>query len=487
MSTIKDLQPGLVWNNFYSLTQIPRPSKKEAKVIAFMKKWGEDHGLETFVDECGNVIIRKPATPGMENRKGVILQAHLDMVPQKNADKVHDFENDPIETRIEDGWVKANGTTLGADDGMGAAAAMAVLEATDIAHGPIEALFTIDEETGMTGANALQPGILKGEILMNMDSETEGELYVGCAGGVDTIGTFSPKFEDTPAGAAAYRIFVKGLKGGHSGMDINLGRANANKVINTLMLMAADKFGLRMATIDGGSLRNAIPREAEAIVVVPADKKDDFAAFVKEFEDITKEEFAGIEPDLAILCDPTDMPKKVIDTATQDKLFGAIARYPNGVIAMSADFEGTVETSSNLATIKMEGDKIVTAALTRSLVDASKDKLAEQIRKNLTDNGAEAYSTGDYPGWKPNINSPILNTMKEVYKSKFGKEPKIMVIHAGLECGILGSKYPHWDMVSFGPTLVHPHSPDEALYIDSVPKFWDFVVETLKNIPEINV
>ena len=484
MSTIKDLEPGLVWNNFYSLTQIPRPSKKEAKVIAFMKKWGEDHGLETIVEECGNVIIRKPATPGMENRKGVILQAHLDMVPQKNADKVHDFENDPIETHIEDGWVKANGTTLGADDGMGAAAAMAVLEATDIAHGHIEALFTIDEETGMTGANALQPGILNGDILMNMDSETEGELYVGCAGGVDTIGTFTPKFEDTPANAAAFRIFVKGLKGGHSGMDINLGRANANKVINTLMLMAAEKYGLRMATIDGGSLRNAIPREAEAIVVVPADKKDEFAAFVKDFEEIIKEEFAGIEPELAILCDPTDMPKQVIDTTTQDNLFGAIARYPNGVIAMSADFEGTVETSSNLATIKMEDGKIVTAALTRRLVDASKDKLAEQIRKNLTDNGAEAYSTGDYPGWKPNINSPILNTMKEVYKGKFGKEPKIMVIHAGLECGILGSKYPHWDMVSFGPTLVHPHSPDEALFIESVPKFWDFVVETLKNIPE---
>ena len=476
----------MVWNNFYSLTQIPRPSKKEAKVIAFMKKWGEDHGLETLVDECGNVIIRKPATPGMEDRKGVILQAHLDMVPQKNADKVHDFENDPIETHIEDGWVKANGTTLGADDGMGAAAAMAVLEATNIAHGPVEALFTIDEETGMTGANALQPGILNGEILMNMDSETEGELYVGCAGGVDTIGTFSPKYEAVPANAAPFRIFVKGLKGGHSGMDINLGRANANKVINTLMLMAAEKFGLRLATINGGSLRNAIPREAEAIVVVPAEKKDDFVAFVKEFEEITKTEFEGIEPELAILCDPTEMPNRIIDIETQDKMFGAVAKYPNGVIAMSADFDGTVETSSNLAIYKTDGDKIVTVALTRSLVDASKDKLAEQIRKNLTDNGAEAYSEGDYPGWKPNINSPILNTMKEVYKNMFGKEPKIMVIHAGLECGILGSKYPHWDMVSFGPTLVHPHSPDEALFIESVPKFWDFVVETLKNIPQIN-
>ena len=319
---------------------------------------------------------------------------------------------------------------------------------------------------------------------MNMDSETEGELYVGCAGGIDNIGTWTPSFENVPAGMTAYRLFVKGLKGGHSGMDINLGRANANKVMNAMLLMAAEKYGLRLANIDGGSLRNAIPREAEAIVVVPTDKKAEFEKYIAEYEAIAKEEFTKTEPELAILCEATAMPKQVIDVKTQDNLFTAIARYPNGVIAMSADFEGTTETSSNLATIKMEDGKIVCASLTRSLVDAAKDKLAEQIRKNLTDNGAEAYSTGDYPGWKPNINSPILNTMKRVYQEKFGKEPKVMVIHAGLECGILGSKYPHWDMVSFGPTLVHPHSPDEALLIESVQPFWDFVVETLKNIPE---
>ncbi len=481
--TIQELQPSGIWKNFHSLTQIPRPSKKEAKVIAFMKQWGEDHGLETMVDDCGNVIMRKPATPGMENRKGVILQAHLDMVPQKNDGNPHDFENDPIETHIEDGWVKANGTTLGADDGLGAAAAMAVLEATDIEHGPVEALFTIDEETGMTGANLLKPGVLQGDILLNMDSETEGELYVGCAGGVDNIGTWVPKYEDVPAGMVAYKLFVKGLKGGHSGMDINLGRANANKVLNTMMLMAAEKYGLRMACIDGGSLRNAIPREAMAIVVVPEAKKAEFEAYAQEYEAIVKEEFEGIEPEMSILCEPAEMPKQVIDIATQDNMFCAIARYPNGVIAMSNDFEGTTETSSNLATIKMEDGKIVCASLTRSLVDADKDKLAAQIRKNLTDNGAEAYSTGDYPGWKPNPSSPILNTMKAVYKEKFGKEPKVMVIHAGLECGILGSKYPNWDMGSFGPTLVHPHSPDEALLIESVAPFWDFLVETLKNIP----
>ena len=296
MSEMKDLQPNGIFKNFHSLTQIPRPSKKEAKVIAFMKQWGEDHGLETIVDECGNVIIRKPATPGMEDRKGVILQAHLDMVPQKNADKVHDFENDPIETRIEDGWVKANGTTLGADNGVGAAAAMAVLESTDLAHGPIEGLFTIDEETGMTGANQLKPGVLQGDILMNMDSETEGELYVGCAGGVDTIGTWTPTFEAVPADMKAYRLFVKGLKGGHSGMDINLGRANANKVMNTLLLMAAEKYGLRLAYINGGSLRNAIPREAEAIVIVPACHEAEFKKFAAEYEQIAKEEFSETEP-----------------------------------------------------------------------------------------------------------------------------------------------------------------------------------------------
>ena len=481
--TIQELQPSGIWKNFHSLTQIPRPSKKEAKVIAFMKQWGEDHGLETMVDDCGNVIMRKPATPGMENRKGVILQAHLDMVPQKNDGNPHDFENDPIETHIEDGWVKANGTTLGADDGLGAAAAMAVLEATDIEHGPVEALFTIDEETGMTGANLLKPGVLQGDILLNMDSETEGELYVGCAGGIDNIGTWTPSYEAVPAGMVAYKLFVKGLKGGHSGMDINIGRANANKVLNTMMLMAADKYGLRMACIDGGSLRNAIPREAMAIVVVPEAKKAEFEEYAKEYEEVVKEEFEGIEPEMAILCEPAEMPKQVIDLTTQDNLFCAIARYPNGVIAMSNDFEGTTETSSNLATIKMDEGKIVCASLTRSLVDADKDKLAAQIRKNLTDNGAEAYSTGDYPGWKPNPNSPILNTMKTVYQEKFGKEAKVMVIHAGLECGILGSKYPHWDMVSFGPTLVHPHSPDEALLIESVAPFWEFLVETLKNIP----
>ena len=481
--SIKNLEPNGLWKNFYNLTQIPRPSKKEEKVVAFVKEFGEKLGLETIVDSVGNVIIRKPATPGYEDRMGVILQAHLDMVPQKNSDKVHDFEKDPIETYIENGWVKANGTTLGADNGVGAAAAMAVLEATDLEHGPIEALFTIDEETGMTGANALESGVLKGDILINTDSETEGELYVGCAGGIDTCGYFTPKFEAVPAGSKAFQLVVKGLKGGHSGMDIILGRANANKVMNELLAYATEKLDARVADIQGGSLRNAIPRESFVTVTVSEDKAEELAAFVSQFETMKKEQFAAVEPDMSITIAPAEMPAQVMDKATIANIIEAVAKYPNGVIAMSKDFEGTVETSSNLAIVKLIDGKVMTASLQRSLVDASKDAVAAEMRELLEKCGAVAESTGSYPGWKPNINSPILHTMKKVYEEKYGKTPKIMVIHAGLECGILGSKYPNWDMVSFGPTLVFPHSPDEALKIDTVPLFWEFLAETLKNVP----
>ena len=481
---INELQPKEVFENFYSLTRIPRPSKKEAQVIAFMKKFGEDLGLETIVDEAGNVIIRKPATPGYENRKGVILQAHLDMVPQTNADTVHDFEKDPIETYVDNGWVRAKGTTLGADNGVGAAAAMGVLASKDLQHGPVEALFTIDEETGMTGANKLAPGFLKGDILLNMDSETEGELYVGCAGGIDTNACWTPKMEKVADGMVSYQLIVKGLKGGHSGMDINLGRGNANKIMNTLLIMTSQKFGVRLATINGGSLRNAIPRESFATVVLPAEKVEKMKTFVQEYESAVKEQYSETEPELAISMVETEMPAQVIDNKTFKNMMEAIAKYPNGVIGMSKDFEGTVETSSNLALVKFEDGKIITCSLQRGLVDELKDKLAEDIRAILTEHGATAESSGSYHGWKPNIDSPILATMKKVYNEKFGKEPKVMVIHAGLECGILGAKYPNWDMISFGPTLVHPHSPDEALNIESVTPFWEFLVETLKNVPE---
>ena len=482
--SINELQPKQVFENFYSLTRIPRPSKKEAQVIAFMKKFGEDLGLETIVDKAGNVIIRKPATPGYENRKCVILQAHLDMVPQKNADTVHDFEKDPIETYVDNGWVRAKGTTLGADDGLGAAAAMGVLASKDLEHGPIEALFTIDEETGMTGANKLEPNFMKGDILLNMDSETEGELYVGCAGGVDTNGCWTPKMEAVPAETTAFQLIVKGLKGGHSGMDINLGRGNANKIMNTLLIIASQKYGLRLATINGGSLRNAIPRESFATVVVATEKADKLKKLVDEYNETVREQFKETEPDLNVTIVDAEMPASVIDNKTFKNMMEAIAKYPNGVIGMSKDFEGTVETSSNLALVKLEDGKIITCSLQRGLVDELKDKLAADVREVLEAHGAKAESSGSYHGWKPNIDSPILATMKKVYLDKFGKEPKIMVIHAGLECGILGAKYPNWDMISFGPTLVHPHSPDEALLIESVAPFWDFLVETLKNVPE---
>lgn len=484
MSTIQDLEPKGIWKNFYSLTQIPRPSKKEEKIIAFTKEFCENLGLETIVDEVGNVIARKPATPGMEDRKGIVLQAHLDMVPQKNSGTDHDFEKDPIETYIEDGWVKAKGTTLGADNGIGAAAAMTVLEDTSLVHGPIEALFTIDEETGMTGANELKPGILKGDILLNMDSEDEGELYIGCAGGVDSTGEFAFKSEAVPADFKAYRLVVKGLKGGHSGLDIHLGRGNANKIINTLMLMAADKFKLRLAEFDGGSLRNAIPREAFATVVVPIEKAEKFEKFVTEFEAIVKDEFSETDGGVAVNAETTDMPQNVVDAKAQDQLFEAVAKCPNGVIAMSKDMEGVVETSTNLATVKMIDGEFVIGTLQRSSVDADKEKLSAQIREVFKKAGGKAYSSGDYPGWKPNVESPILHAMKDVYNNKYGRVPEVKVIHAGLECGILGSAYPNWDMISFGPTIRHPHSPDEKVNVDTVRLFWEYLVETLKHAPK---
>ncbi len=482
---ILELEPKALWKNFYNLTQIPRPSKKEEKVIEFVKKFGEDLGLETIVDEVGNVIIRKPATPGMEDRKGVILQAHLDMVPQKNADTDHDFEKDPIDAYVDGEWVTAKGTTLGADNGIGAAAAMAILESKDIEHGPIEALFTIDEETGMTGAENLKPGLLKGDILLNMDSEDEGELYIGCAGGVNTNATMEYKEEKTPENVVAYKVYVKGLKGGHSGLDINLGRANANKVMNALLLTAAEKFDIRLAELQGGSLRNAIPRESFATVVVPAENKEKFEQFVKEFAEIAKDEFKDTEPDMEIGAEPTDeIPEKVMSKEDQEKLFKAVAEAPNGVIAMSKSLDGIVETSTNLAIVNAKDGKVEIATLQRSLVDADRDKIAEQMRKVFTEAGLNAESDGEYPGWKPNPDSAILKEMKEIYSNKFGKVPEVKVIHAGLECGLLGAIYPNWDMVSFGPTIRFPHSPDEKVNIPTVQKFWDFLVETLKNVPK---
>ncbi|PLX13204.1 MAG: cytosol nonspecific dipeptidase [Marinilabiliales bacterium] len=481
---ILKLKPESLWKNFYELTQIPRPSKKEEKVRAYLKKFGEDLGLETIVDEIGNVIIKKPATEGMEDRKGIILQGHMDMVPQKNADTDHDFELHPIDAYIDGEWVTAKGTTLGADNGMGVAAAMSVLEAKDLEHGPVEALITMDEETGMTGAENLKAGVLDGDILLNLDSEDEGELYIGCAGGVDSMGVWDYKTETIEGENTTYNISVKGLRGGHSGLDINLGRGNANKIMNVLLVKATEKYGLRVAEINGGSLRNAIPRESFVVAVVPNENKEAFEQYVQEFEEIAKDEFSETEPNLMVIAEETDAVKEVIEQEVITNVFEAVSSCPNGTIKMSADFEGVVETSTNLAIVKSDGKMIEIATLQRSLVNEDRDKLSAEVRGAFEAAKGKANSTGAYPGWKPNPESPILKEMKEVYNNKFGKIPEVKVIHAGLECGILGDTYTNWDMISFGPTIRNPHSPDEMVKIDTVELFWDFLVETLKYVPK---
>ncbi len=482
---IATLKPELVWKNFYKLTQIPRPSKKEEKVIEFVKNFGESLGLETIVDHIGNVIIKKPATKGMENRKGIILQGHLDMVPQKNADKNHDFEKDPIEAYIDGEWVTANGTTLGADNGIGVAAAMAVLESDNLEHGPIEALFTIDEETGMTGANELKPGFLDGDILLNLDSEDEGELYIGCAGGINTTAIFDFHYEPAPTGFKAFKISVTGLKGGHSGLDIALKRGNANKIMNRVLINANEHYGMLLHSINGGSLRNAIPRESFAVTALPAEEVENFKDLVLELEDYYKQ-INTDDPGLKIRLEETEMPKEFIDVETLDGLLNAIHFCPNGALKWLKDMPEVVETSSNLAIVKSEGTQIKVLTLQRSSVESSKKEICNQLKENFEKYGAKVEFDGDYPGWEPNTNSDILKVMKEVYNNKFGKIPEVKVIHAGLECGILGATYPNWDMISFGPTIRFPHSPDEKINIKTVEKFWLYLIETLKNAPVKN-
>lgn len=481
---IRGLKPTDLWKNFAGICNVPHPSKKEEKITEFVKNFGENLGLETLVDELGSVIIKKPATKGLEDRMIVVLQGHIDMVPQKNNDIKHDFEKDPIDTYIDGEWVTARGTTLGADNGIGCAAAMAVLESTNIEHGPIEALFTIDEETGMTGAFGLKPGLLNGDILINMDSEDEGELYVGCAGGVNTNVEYHYTEEEVPADVDAYEIIITGLKGGHSGLDIQLGRGNSNKIINRIFHHSTKNFGMRLAKIDGGSLRNAIPRDAMAIVTIPKTHKAEFLNYIKEITAIIKSELSSTEPGLEIKVTETEKPSSLIDTKTQGNLIKGIYGCPNGVIRMSADMAGVVETSTNLAIVKSENGIIELSTLQRSSVDSAKDDLANMVGSVFELAEAEVKYEGKYPGWKPNVNSPILATMKDVYTNKFGKVPEIKVIHAGLECGIIGDVYPNMDLISFGPTIRNPHSPDEMVNIETVEKFWDFLVETLKNIPK---
>ncbi len=483
MSDVKNLKPGL-WEIFHELTKIPRPSKKEGKAVDFAKNFGEKLGLETKVDEVGNVVIRKPATKAYEDRKGIILQAHLDMVPQKNSDKDHDFEKDPIEAKVEGEWVTANGTTLGSDNGIGVAAALAVMQSDDLEHGPVEALLTVDEETGMTGAFALKPGLLEGDILLNLDSEDEGELYIGCAGGMNTSAKMEYEEVSVPDGHMAFKLELKGLKGGHSGLDIHLGRGNANKLMNRFFWKAGKDLGVRISSIEGGSLRNAIPRESFAVVTVDSEKKSEFLKMVEETEAIFRNEFKGPEPDLSFTASETDLPSGVLNEEVQDKLVKMVYGIPNGVMRMSSDMPDVVETSTNLAIVNVGKGKIDSLCLIRSSVDSAKFSVGNMTEAVMELAGAEVVHDGTYPGWKPNVDSPILQTMKKVYEDNFGKIPEIKVIHAGLECGIIGDAYPNLDMISFGPTIKFPHSPDEKVNIETVQKFWDYLVETLKSAPK---
>ena len=480
--TICDLQPQLVWKNFNKLCSVPHPSHHLEKITKVIVDFGKEHGLETIVDKAGNIIIRKPATPGRENAIPVVLQAHMDMVPQKNNDKVHNFETDPIEPMIDGEWVRANGTTLGADNGVGVAAGMAILESKDIQHGPLELFVTADEETGMYGAFGMEPGTLKGNILLNLDSEDFGELYVGCAGGVDA--NISWKYQGVAAIAddVALKVTIKGLKGGHSGLEINCGRANANKLLFRFLKEVISLYEARLAKVEGGNMRNAIPREAYAVISVPSEEVENIKKLVEEYADLFNKEYSITENKIEVLCEEVEMPELIIPEEIQDDLVNAITGCPNGVFRMIPAIPDTVETSMNLSIIEADATDISVKCLLRSSVDSKKEELASMVESVFTLAGAKVEFSGSYSGWNPNLDSTILNTMKEVYKQEFGEEAAVKVIHAGLECGILGAIEPKLDMVSFGPTIRHPHSPDEKINIESVGKFWKLLVATLEHL-----
>ena len=483
MSTILQLAPQNVWKHFYSLTRIPRPSGHVEQVTEFLVNFGKELGLESFTDEVGNVIIRKPATPGMENRRGVILQAHMDMVPQKNNDTVHDFTKDPIETWVDGEWVKAKGTTLGADDGLGVAAAMAVLEAKDLKHGPLEVLITKDEETGMYGAFGLKEGTLKGDILLNLDSEQEGELYIGCAGGIDITASREYKEEAPADGFVARKLTLKGLRGGHSGLEINEGRGNANKLLARVVHDLLVEFDCQLASFEGGNMRNAIPREAHAILLFNPDDMEGLDDYIKEYEAQINSEYETIESNVSLKMEAVEVPATVVPEEIQDNMINILMACQDGVMRMIPTVPDTVETSSNLAIVIIAGGKAEVRILARSSCDTMKDFLADSLAACFSMAGMKVEFSGAYSGWQPNVNSPILQAMKASYKEQFGTEPAVKVIHAGLECGIIGATYKNLDMISFGPTLRSPHSPDERAYIPSVTRFYDFLVATLEKTP----
>ncbi|MFD1604920.1 aminoacyl-histidine dipeptidase [Flavobacterium artemisiae] len=480
---IRNLEPKALWNKFADLNAVPRPSKKEERVIEFMKNFGNSLGLETFEDEIRNVIIRKPATPGMENRKAIVMQGHLDMVHQKNADTVFDFDTQGIDMYVDGDWVRARGTTLGADNGLGVATIMAILESKDIPHPAIEALFTIDEETGMTGALNLKGGILQGQILLNLDTEEDDEIDIGCAGGIDVTATRGYNVEEVPEGSVGYTITVKGLNGGHSGMDIHKGLGNANKIMNRLLFDGFENFGLQVSEINGGSLRNAIPRESVAKVIISEMFDEAYLFDMQEIINDIKAEFKTTEPNLEIEIVKGDLPANVMDLGVQEGIIRAIYAAHNGVYRMSADMDDLVETSNNIARVIIKDGEISVGCLTRSSVESSKFDLANALRSTFELVGCEVELSGSYPGWTPNVNSEILEVLKAIYEKQNGEQPKVVACHAGLECGILGTNYPGMDMISFGPTIHGAHSPDERASISSAQKYWKFVLEILSNIP----
>ncbi|HRZ43359.1 MAG TPA: aminoacyl-histidine dipeptidase [Bacteroidales bacterium] len=479
---ILTLGPAPVWRYFAEILTIPRPSKREGKIIEYLRAFGEEHNLETKVDDIGNVIIRKPATAGMGHKPVVILQSHMDMVCEKNNDIQHDFDNDPILPRIEGGWVKATGTTLGADDGIGMAAQLAILAADDIPHGPLECLFTVDEETGLSGAFALQPGQLHGRILLNLDSEDEGEIFIGCAGGKDTVAEFDLQTEAAPAGYKAFRVLVSGLTGGHSGDDIHKGRGNAVKVLNRILWHGAVLYGLRVSRIDAGNLRNAIAREGEAVVVIPADRVAETRQWFPLFAAAIIDELHATEPDLKIRMEPADMPAKVLTTDLQERLLGAMYACPHGVIEWSREIPNFVETSTNLASLKMDPLYIMVTTSQRSSVESAKEDICTMVGRVFALAGGRYRHSDGYPGWTPNPASAVLKVSEEAYRDLFGGDPKVLAIHAGLECGVIGEKYPGMDMISYGPTIKGAHSPDERLEIASVDRFWRLTLEILGRI-----
>jgi dipeptidase D len=480
---IRNLEPKVLWNKFADLNAVPRPSKKEERVIEFMKNFGNSLGLETFEDEIRNVIIRKPATPGMENRKAIVMQGHLDMVHQKNNDTVFDFDKQGIDMYVDGDWVRAKGTTLGADNGLGVATIMAILESKEIPHPAIEALFTIDEETGMTGALNLKGGILKGDILLNLDTEEDDEIDIGCAGGIDVTANATYTEEETPEGSVGYTITVKGLYGGHSGMDIHKGLGNANKIMNRLLFGAFEDFGLQISEIDGGSLRNAIPRESIAKVIIAQMYDEAFIFDMQEVIGDIKAEFRTTEPNLSIEIIKSGLPEKVMVVPAQEGILRAIYTAHNGVYRMSADMADLVETSNNIARVVIKNGEIMIGCLTRSSVESSKMDLANALRSAFELCGCEVGFSGSYPGWTPNVKSEILDVLVNIYEKQNNEKPKVVACHAGLECGILGTNYPDMDMISFGPTIHGAHSPDERASISSAQKYWKFVLEILENIP----